>query len=203
MKSTMFQIILIGTMLFAVSGSATTSDPEVYESTDIKVIRSWQKFSFKSHLFNCQFSPCCSEYAINVIQSHDFVIGSLLAVNRIVACNPLARYCYDQDANGYLIDNPGYSDFLDRNITIKPVNTFEKLEYGVIISPGVRKLISGRWSDFAVTTSIIGVGTLLGEKRLERGEFVHGSFTLSVVGLIYIADMVWSFEHIKKNKREF
>jgi len=44
---------------------------------------------------NCRFTPTCSEYAIQAIQTHGCVKGLVLAAWRIARCNPLGRWGYD------------------------------------------------------------------------------------------------------------
>lgn len=39
----------------------------------------------------CRFSPCCSEYAVEAFEKHGFFGGLLLAVWRILRCNPFCR----------------------------------------------------------------------------------------------------------------
>jgi len=43
----------------------------------------------------CRFSPTCSEYAHEAIEVHGALKGSLLAVWRILRCQPLCRGGYD------------------------------------------------------------------------------------------------------------
>ena len=43
----------------------------------------------------CRFSPTCSAYAIEALERHGAVIGLLLAVWRILRCNPLCKGGYD------------------------------------------------------------------------------------------------------------
>lgn len=37
---------------------------------------------------NCRFYPTCSEYAIESIQKHHFLLGSWLTIKRVCRCNP-------------------------------------------------------------------------------------------------------------------
>lgn len=37
---------------------------------------------------NCRFYPSCSEYAVQALQQHGCLCGSLLAVKRICKCQP-------------------------------------------------------------------------------------------------------------------
>jgi putative membrane protein insertion efficiency factor len=39
----------------------------------------------------CRFSPTCSRYAEEAIRTHGAVKGSLLAVRRVLRCNPFGR----------------------------------------------------------------------------------------------------------------
>ena len=56
----------------------------------IKQIKRYQSMPLKSHN-NCKYIPTCSNYAISVI--NDFVAfkGSLLALWRIIRCNPFSK----------------------------------------------------------------------------------------------------------------
>jgi len=59
------------------------------------LIRSYQKIL--SPLFPpvCRFTPSCSHYAIEAIQQHGSLKGSLLAGYRILRCHPFCRGGYD------------------------------------------------------------------------------------------------------------
>lgn len=43
----------------------------------------------------CRFLPTCSEYAIEALQKHGAVRGSLLTVWRLLRCHPFSRGGYD------------------------------------------------------------------------------------------------------------
>lgn len=43
----------------------------------------------------CRFYPSCSEYAAGVLERHGVVVGSRLAIWRLLRCNPLCRGGYD------------------------------------------------------------------------------------------------------------
>ena len=44
---------------------------------------------------SCRFTPTCSQYAIEAIQTHGAFKGTLLAVWRILRCNPFCKGGYD------------------------------------------------------------------------------------------------------------
>ena len=43
----------------------------------------------------CIYTPTCSEYAVEALEKHGALKGSLLAVFRILRCNPVAKGGYD------------------------------------------------------------------------------------------------------------
>lgn len=43
----------------------------------------------------CRFTPTCSQYALEAVQKHGAVKGSLLAFWRILRCNPFCKGGYD------------------------------------------------------------------------------------------------------------
>ena len=54
-------------------------------------IRFYKKY-ISSHLgHHCRFLPTCSEYALEALQVHGAAKGTLLAVWRILRCNPFGR----------------------------------------------------------------------------------------------------------------
>jgi len=44
---------------------------------------------------SCRYTPTCSQYAIEAIQKHGALKGSLLALKRILSCNPFGGSGYD------------------------------------------------------------------------------------------------------------
>ncbi len=43
----------------------------------------------------CRYSPTCSEYAIEAVERYGPGRGSVMAIRRVLACNPFARGGYD------------------------------------------------------------------------------------------------------------
>ncbi|MDE6470028.1 MAG: membrane protein insertion efficiency factor YidD [Eubacterium sp.] len=44
---------------------------------------------------SCRFTPTCSQYAIEAIEIHGIFRGTLLAIWRILRCNPLCKGGWD------------------------------------------------------------------------------------------------------------
>ncbi|MBQ8871581.1 MAG: membrane protein insertion efficiency factor YidD [Bacilli bacterium] len=60
----------------------------------IKMIRLYQKIPGEFHN-NCNFTPTCSNYAIEAIERFGSIKGSYLAFKRILRCNPFGKIGYD------------------------------------------------------------------------------------------------------------
>jgi len=45
--------------------------------------------------FNCRYQPTCSAYALEALETHGAIKGSMLAVKRIARCHPFGGDGYD------------------------------------------------------------------------------------------------------------
>lgn len=61
----------------------------------IGIIRFYQKHISPLKKPCCKYYPTCSQYGIEAIETHGAFKGSLLAVWRILRCNPFSRGGYD------------------------------------------------------------------------------------------------------------
>ncbi len=61
----------------------------------IAPIRFYKKHVSPGLGHHCRFTPTCSEYAMQALEVHGVFKGGLLAVWRILRCNPLGRWGYD------------------------------------------------------------------------------------------------------------
>jgi uncharacterized protein len=61
----------------------------------VAIVRGYRKFISPLLPPSCRFTPTCSEYAIEAIQKHGAWKGTLLAVWRILRCNPFCKGGYD------------------------------------------------------------------------------------------------------------
>lgn len=60
----------------------------------ILIIRGYQHIPGNFHNL-CRHIPTCSEYAIEAIQEYGSIKGSILALKRILRCNPFGTSGYD------------------------------------------------------------------------------------------------------------
>ncbi|MBQ3226346.1 MAG: membrane protein insertion efficiency factor YidD [Clostridia bacterium] len=61
----------------------------------LSVIRAYQKYISPLKKPCCRFYPTCSQYALEAISKKGALIGSFLAIKRILKCHPFSKGGYD------------------------------------------------------------------------------------------------------------
>jgi len=61
----------------------------------IACIRVYQRFLSPLLGQNCRFHPSCSRYAVEALQTHGALKGTLLSVWRILRCQPFCKGGFD------------------------------------------------------------------------------------------------------------
>ena len=61
----------------------------------IGLIRLYQRNLSPMHPPCCRFRPTCSQYALEAVEEYGFIKGGLLALWRVLRCNPLCKGGYD------------------------------------------------------------------------------------------------------------
>ncbi len=61
----------------------------------IIMVRLYQKFISPLKPSCCRFYPTCSVYAVNAFELHGFFKGGILAIYRIIRCNPFSKGGFD------------------------------------------------------------------------------------------------------------
>jgi putative membrane protein insertion efficiency factor len=59
------------------------------------LIRGYQRFISPNLGAICRYSPTCSHYAYEAIESHGLLKGGWLALKRLLRCRPLGGSGYD------------------------------------------------------------------------------------------------------------
>lgn len=61
----------------------------------IMIIKGYRLFISPLKPPTCRFVPTCSEYALQAIEKHGVIRGSIMAVRRILRCHPFHPGGYD------------------------------------------------------------------------------------------------------------
>ncbi len=61
----------------------------------IGLIRFYRKYISPLKAPSCKFYPTCSQYAIDAIEKKGVFLGVLLAIWRVLRCNPFSHGGYD------------------------------------------------------------------------------------------------------------
>ena len=61
----------------------------------------------------CRFTPTCSEYAMEALNKHGLIKGSILASYRVLRCNPFCRGGYDPVPEKFTFKRQNYIDEAD------------------------------------------------------------------------------------------
>ena len=61
----------------------------------VQLIRFYQKFISPFTPATCRYSPTCSHYSVEALQTHGLLKGGWLAAKRIASCNPWGGSGYD------------------------------------------------------------------------------------------------------------
>ena len=59
------------------------------------VLRGYKRFISPMLPNACRFTPTCSEYAMEALELHGLLRGSLLGIVRLARCHPFARAGFD------------------------------------------------------------------------------------------------------------
>ncbi len=65
------------------------------KATLASLVRGYQRFVSPVLPPSCRYWPTCSEYAIEALEKHGALAGSLLTVRRICRCHPWGSHGYD------------------------------------------------------------------------------------------------------------
>ena len=159
-------------------------------------IAQWQRISYNSNAFNCQFYPSCSNYCSIAIKEKGAVIGSIIGMDRITRCNPSALY-YHQKIHGAYKDSDG--SIID-NITplsYQKNNKSELLAVSLSLIPGMGKIYAGRAYD-----GIYGVFNLFVSLQVystaakNKNKFMSNVFGLSSI-VLYASEIYGSWRAVK------
>ena len=176
------------------------------EKATILPISAWQRLSYNSNLLSCQFYPSCSNYGAIAISQRGIFVGSAIAADRIVRCNPFALD-YHYDLNGKF----HYPDYR----LIDPLQIIDSKNYSnkspliaaglSTILPGSGRMYAGRFRDglmglWMIVISSTAAYSSFQENKNNKGNFFSIITLLFYTGEIYGAYRTAKYYQVSNNK---
>ena len=176
------------------------------EKATILPISAWQRLSYNSNLLSCQFYPSCSNYGAIAISQRGIFVGSAIAADRIVRCNPFALD-YHYDLNGKF----HYPDYR----LIDPIHIIDSKNYSnkspliaaglSTILPGSGRMYAGRFRDglmglWMIVISSTAAYSSFQENKNNKGNFFSIITLLFYTGEIYGAYRTAKYYQVSNNK---
>ena len=102
--------LLSGQSKYPADSLLASSNIPIIHKLGLLPIAGWQRISYNTNLFNCQFYPSCSNYGAVAIQQFGVIRGGAMAAERITRCNPFAFHYHLKlrrpfhDPDGRLVD---------------------------------------------------------------------------------------------------
>mgnify|MGYP001162838798 CR=1 FL=1 len=121
--------IIIGQEKYPADSLIKSNNTSFIKKIGLMPIAGWQRISYNSNLFNCQFYPSCSNYGAHSIKKYGFIKGGVIASERITRCNPFAIY-YHLELNRPFYESDGR--------LIDPINQVQNVSKSAYLQSRVR-----------------------------------------------------------------
>ena len=196
------QIIMINGLLF--SQSKYPADTLLLSKTTpfinkigILPISLWQRLSYNTSMFNCQFYPSCSNYGADAIRDEGIIKGRIMASERITRCTPFA-YNYHLELNSPF--NEKDSRLIDPVKLKNPsLSNRSPLEAGILSAfiPGIGRAYAGRTMDGLMgfwTFCLLGTSA---NQSLKDNRTIAGPLFLTLTTVAYFGEIYGSWRAAK------
>jgi len=155
-----FWIFFISTQLLGQSKYPTDSllvsrSVPIIHKAGLLPIAVWQRLSYNTELLNCQFYPSCSNYGAEAIKKYGVFLGSTLASERIVRCNPFALHYHVKSSSPFHIPDGRLTDYLSLSLIIKTNKSPWLASFFSALIPGSGRIYAGKTWD-----GIMGMWTM-------------------------------------------
>ena len=141
-----FVYILYGSSPYPVDSLLKVDQTALTKKIALLPIAAWQRISYNTKIFDCQFYPSCSNYGTRAIIENGILKGGVIASDRINRCNPFAIK-YHADLNMPFKENDGrLIDHINQQPIISEKSPYIASLFSSIL-PGLGKVYSGRMMD--------------------------------------------------------
>ena len=156
-------------------------------------IKLWQKMSYSTTILDCQFEPSCSNYFMHAVDSVGIISGTIIGTDRIIRCNPSARYYHLQKQNPKFHIDGRLIDFVSYKInSSKYPNKY--LFYPII--PGLGRAKSGRKID-GLFSFLMVVSSYYNGYKFQNNHPYISRFYFTLGSIFWVADFYGTWRSFK------
>jgi hypothetical protein len=160
-------------------------------------IAGWQRLSYNSDALNCQFSPSCSNYAAHAIAEKGLIMGSFMASDRVMRCNPSALEFHLKYGGKMSADNK----FLIDPIHLNPVvNSDKSPAKAVLLSaviPGAGRAYAGRKHDAFTSFMLFAMSTTFAVQTYREERPFAAPIFIGLATIIYGGELYGAYRTAK------
>lgn len=169
----------------------------VIKKFGILPISIWQRISYNTAIFDCQFYPSCSNYGSEAIKDFGFIRGGFVAADRITRCNPFA-YHYHLELNRPFFEKDGrLIDPVHQKSIKSPSKSPLVAGFLSSILPGSGRMYSGRIMDGILgTTNFFFIGGLA-LKRVNDRDTASGVLLTTTAFYLYGSEIYGAWRQAK------
>ena len=155
----------------------------------------WQRLSYNTNMFNCQFFPSCSNYGAEAISKNGILKGCIMTSERITRCNPFAYGYHLESKNPFNDEDGRLIDLVKQNSSRSSNKSPLIAAILSAIIPGSGRAYSGRTMDGIMGFSTViltgNIAYLSEEKTISRPVF----FTTAAV--VYLGEIYGAWRSAK------
>ena len=193
-------ILFVSTLLsqskYPVDTLVQSTKINILKKIGLLPISMWQRISYNSNYFNCQFYPSCSNYCANAIKQYGILKGMVIGSERITRCNPFAIYYHMELDRPFYEEDGRLIDFIsqNQNIETKKSPTFASI---LSIFPGAGRAYAGRNLDGIMGLWTVYLTSSSAVYAIKNKNHILGSLLIGFAGITYFGEIYCAWRAAK------
>ena len=173
----------------------TSKNVPIYKKAIVLPISLWQRFSYNVPILNCQFTPSCSNYAVESISKRGVFLGTAMTTDRIIRCNPFALYYFQKDNNLTDIEILPYYNHKHILDTVPSDSVYKINKYKInaiclsMIAPGSGRIYLGRFWDGLFSFVLFSLSSYNAYQSYQNGQNIKCGMFGTISFAFYIGEI--------------
>ena len=157
----------------------------------------WQRISYNTDVFNCQFYPSCSNYCAKAFTNYGVLKGSIISLDRITRCNPAAYYYHLKLNRPYYEKDGRMIDPIDQSSFAKSSKSPTLAAVYSLLIPGFGRAYSNRKWDAIFGASTLFLISNSAYKNFQEDNFFRANILGVASIFIYASEIYGSWRAAK------